>query len=39
MTVICFQNPGFDFSNAKLDKRYEDSGIKKMAEASKQNII
>jgi len=33
------ENPGFDFSNAKLDKRYEDSEIRKMAEASKQNII
>jgi hypothetical protein len=33
------ENPGFDFSNAKLDKRYDDKEVKKMASASNQNII
>ena len=28
-----------DFSNAKLDKRYEDNEIRKMANATNQNII
>ena len=29
------QNPGFDFSGAKLDKKYEDKGIKDMENAIK----
>ena len=28
-----FQNPGFDFSGAKLDKQYEDKGVKQMENA------
>ena len=27
---IMFQNPGFDFSGAKLDKQYEDKSLKDM---------
>ena len=27
------ENPGFDFSGAKLDKQYEDKGVKQMQDA------
>jgi hypothetical protein len=33
-----FQNPGFDFSSAKLDKQYEDKYIKQMAKETNQEI-
>lgn len=39
LECFSFQNPGFDFSNAKLDKRYDDKHIKDMeriAEAAKR---
>lgn len=31
LEIFQLENPGFDFSGAKLDKRYEDMGVKKVA--------
>ena len=36
--IFLFQNPGFDFSSAKLDKRYEDKCIRDMAKATDQEL-
>ncbi len=36
--MLSFQNPGFDFSSAKLDKKYDDKyleDMKRIAEVSK----
>lgn len=35
---MSFQNPGFDFSSAKLDKRYDGKYIKEMADATNQKL-
>ena len=34
---ISFQNPGFDFSGAKLDGRYENREVNAMARAAKED--